>query len=123
MVNMVGENTRRAETGNYNVGRSSQSIRMHPLWSAGTLARRLGAIPGLVRLRAAASHLVRRAHLLRLIAPARQWTDNPDPAAAIRWIGPLTLRHRSLEAGVCHLFSGLEYRLCAMPGSRFVCQI
>src|SRR5829696_10041203 len=96
---------------------------MHPLWSAGTLARRIGAIPGIVRLRTAANHLVRRVHLVRLLAPARQWTDNPDPAEAIRWIGPLSLRHRALQALFCHPNSGVEYRLCAMPGSRFVAQI
>lgn len=95
----------------------------HPFWSAGTVARSLGAIPSVARLRVAANHLVRRAHVLRVLTPARQWTDNPSAAEAIRWIGPLTLRHRTLEALFCQPNSGIEYRLCAIPGTRFVTQI
>lgn len=91
----------------------------HPLWSAGSMARRLGGVPVLTAARRAATHLVRRSHPLRLLAPVRSWTDQGSASEAVRWIGPLTIRHARREALFCHPNSGVEYRLSAMPGSHF----
>ena len=95
----------------------------HPLWSAGSLARRFSAAGPIAAGRRAATHLVRRSHPLRLLAPVRSWTDRGNASDAVRWIGPLTIRHTSREALFCHPNSGVEYRLTAMPGAEFVTEV
>jgi hypothetical protein len=79
----------------------------HPLWTAGTLARGLAARPVPATARRAIDHLVRRAFPLRLSAPSRRWSEGPDESVAIRWIGPVNLRHRVFEAMLCHPPAGL----------------
>ena len=95
----------------------------HPLWSAGSIARRIGALAPVAAARGAATHLVRRSHHLRVLAPVRSWTNRGSSAEAVRWIGPLSLRHTRREALFCHPDSGVEYRLNAMPGARFVTEV
>jgi GT2 family glycosyltransferase len=95
----------------------------HPLWSAGTVARRLGTVGPVAAGRRAATHLVRRAHPFRLLAPVRSWTDRGTAAEAVRWVGPIAIRHARREALFCHPNSGIEYRLSAMPGSAFVTEV
>ncbi len=92
----------------------------HPLWSAGTLARRVIALRPVDAAARSAAHLLRRSHPLRLLAPVRSWTDRGSATEAVRWIGPLTIRHTGRQALFCHPNSGIEYRLTAMPGSSFV---
>ena len=100
------------------IGRVGEWL-MHPAWSAGTVARRAASHPMPAAVRGLSAHLLRRSQLLRLSPTSRRWTDAPDEQAAIRWIGPVTIRHRSLEALLCHPNSGIEYRAVVPPGSRF----
>jgi GT2 family glycosyltransferase len=93
----------------------------HPLWTAGTLLRGIAAAPALAVVKRAASHLFRRTFSLRLSAPARRWSESADESAAIRWIGPVNLRHRTLEALLCLPSAGVEYRAKVPAGARFVC--
>ncbi len=95
----------------------------HPLWSTGSLVRRLGAVRPIAAGRRAANHLLRRSQPLRLLAPVRSWSDRASASEAVRWIGPLTIRHEHREALFCHPNSGVEYRLTAMPGSDFVTEV
>ena len=103
-------------------GEIARRIR-HPLWSAGTVAHRVQSLPPLAAGRRAASHLLRRASPLRLLAPVRSWTDRGDATEAVRWIGALAIRHKRQEALLCHPNSGVEFRLNAMPGSQFVTDV
>ena len=95
----------------------------HPLWSAGTVAGKVASLGPVAAGRRAATHLLRRAHPLRLLAPVRSWTDRGDATEAVRWIGPLAIQHSRREALLCHPNSGVEYRLNAMPGSQFVTEV
>jgi len=95
----------------------------HPLWSAGTIAGKVGSLGPLAAGRRAATHLLHRAHPLRLLAPVRSWTDRGNATEAVRWIGPLSIRHTPCEALLCHPNSGVEFRLNVMPGSQFVTEV
>jgi GT2 family glycosyltransferase len=92
----------------------------HPLWTAGTIARGFAARPAPATARRAIDHLVRRALPLRVSAPSRRWSEGPDESIAIRWIGPVNLRHRVLEAMLCHPPAGLEYETRVPAGASFV---
>jgi len=101
--------------------RVARAIR-HPLWTTGTLMRGLAASPGPATARRALSHLVRRAFPLRLTAPTRRWAEGTEESAAIRWIGPVNLRHRTFEALLCHAPAGIEYSTKVPAGAHFVCE-
>jgi GT2 family glycosyltransferase len=105
----------------YGLSRTAQAIR-HPLWTTGTVLRGLAATAGPTAGRRALQHLFRRTFSLRLSSPIRRWADSADEAAAIRWIGPVNLRHRIVEALLCHPQAGVEYRVKVPAGSRFVCE-
>ncbi|CAN5634216.1 hypothetical protein BH23ACI1_BH23ACI1_24990 [soil metagenome] len=93
----------------------------HPFWAAGTATRRAAATPPLATARATVEHLLRRAQLLRIVPFSKRWTDAGSEADAVRWIGPVRIRHEAWEALFCHPNSGVEFRLTAMPGAPFVC--
>jgi GT2 family glycosyltransferase len=101
--------------------RAARAVR-HPLWTTGTLVRGLAAAPGPATARRAFEYLVRRTFPLRLSAPARRWAEGPDESIAIRWIGPINIRHRVRDALLCHPPAGLEYRARVPAGARFVCE-
>jgi GT2 family glycosyltransferase len=103
------------------LGRAATWIR-HPLWSAGTLGRHAAAVPPAAAARSTVRHLLRRAQLLRAAPSARRWTDNASEHQAISWLGPIAIRHRTIEALLCHPNSGVEYRVTVVPGARFVCE-
>ena len=103
------------------VRRAGRAIR-HPLWTAGTMARGFAAAPAPATVRRALDHLVRRAFPLRLSAPIKRWAENADEAIAIRWIGPINLRHRTVEALLCHPPAGMEYQATVPAGAAFVCE-
>ena len=98
-------------------------VARHPLWTAGTVARGLAASSGPATARRAIDHLVRRIFPLRLSTPARRWSEGPDESVAIRWIGPVNLRHSVREALLCHPPAGLTYQVKAPAGSSFVCEV
>jgi GT2 family glycosyltransferase len=100
--------------------RAGKAVR-HPLWTSGTIVRGLANSRAPATARRAIDYLVRRSFPLRLSAPARRWADGPDESIAIRWIGPINLRHTVREALLCHPPAGVEYRARVPPGSRFVC--
>jgi GT2 family glycosyltransferase len=102
------------------VTRLGRAVR-HPLWTTGTVARGLAAKGTPASARRAVSHLIRRAFPLRLSAPTRRWAESGDESMAIRWIGPVNLRHRVLEALLCHPPAGLEYSVRVPAGARLVC--
>lgn len=104
------------------VDRAAVTVR-HPLWTVGGASARIGALGPVAAAGAAATHLVKRAHLLRMLPPSRTWSDRPSVEEAVHWIGPLTVRHRSREALFCHPNSGIEFRLSAMPQARVVTEI
>jgi GT2 family glycosyltransferase len=107
----------RARTG---VARVVNAVR-HPFWTAGTVVRGLAAAPAPAAARRAASYLVRRMFPLRLTAPARRWADGADDTIAIRWIGPVNLRHEIREALLVHPPAGVEYRTRVPARATFVC--
>lgn len=91
----------------------------HPVWTAGSAARRITNLPG-ARLGArGVQHLTTRSFPLRLTSPAWQRAAHPDDFQAIRWIGPLTIRHTEHEALLCHPDAALVFRVTAPAGSRF----
>jgi O-antigen biosynthesis protein len=92
----------------------------HPAWTAGSVLRGIGATPVPALVRNAIQHLRHRAFPLRLVAPLAERTDQPEDFSAIRWIGPVAVRHVSFEALFCHPASGIDYRASAPSGSRFV---
>jgi hypothetical protein len=94
----------------------------HPLWTTGTVVRGLAATPGPATVRRAVSHLLSRVFPLRLTIPTRRWSEAADSGAAVRWAGPINLRHRTLEALLCLPPGGIEYRTKAPAGARFVCE-
>ena len=100
--------------------RAARAIR-HPLWTAGTVVRGALATKAPATARRALEHLRQRSLPLRLSSPARRWFEHGDETLAIRWIGPINLRHRSLEALLCHAPAGVEYKVVVPDGSRFVC--
>ena len=100
------------------LSRTSEWI-SHPLWSAGTLVRRATARPLPSAVRALSTHLLRRTQLLRLSPSSKHWTDAGDEHLAIRWIGPITIRHRTLDALLCRPNSAVEYDVMIPSGSRF----
>ncbi len=81
----------------------------HPLWTTGTVVRGLAAMPGPATVRRAVSHLLSRVFPLRLTIPTRRWSEVADSGAAVRWAGPINLRHRTLEALLCLPPGGIEY--------------
>jgi O-antigen biosynthesis protein len=103
-----------------NASRAARALR-HPLWTAGTFVRGLAAAPVPALLGRAVSHLRTRIFPLRLTIPHRRWADT-DESLAVRWAGPLNLRHRTLESLLCIPRAGIEYRTKAPAGSRFVCE-
>lgn len=92
----------------------------HPAWTAGSALRAAAAtrVPSVAGT--AVRHLLTRAFPLRLSTPVTERTDQPDDFPAIRWIGPTRIRHRVLEALLCHPASEVEYRVSVPSGSRFV---
>ncbi|HEY7500978.1 MAG TPA: glycosyltransferase [Vicinamibacterales bacterium] len=100
--------------------RATRAVR-HPLWTTGTVVRGLASSRGPATARRALEYLVRRTFPLRLSAPARRWAEGPDESIAIRWVGPINLRHTVREALLCHPPAGVEYRARVPPGSRFAC--
>jgi GT2 family glycosyltransferase len=119
---MTASNARRWLVGaRQGASRAGRIIR-HPLWTAGTVARGLAATSAPAAARRAFKHLRQRSLPLRLSSPSRRWTDSSEESIAIRWIGPINLRHRTFEALLCHPPAGLEYRIKAPAGSRFVCE-
>jgi hypothetical protein len=93
----------------------------HPFWTTGTVVRGIAATPAPATARRALEYLVRRVFPLRSTAPARRWAEGSDETIAIRWIGPINLRHQIREALLCHPPAGVEYRTRVPAGARFVC--
>jgi hypothetical protein len=118
---MTGSNARRVLVGaRAGVSRVGRALR-HPFWTSGTLLRGAAATRGPATARRAVQYLVRRTFPLRLSSPARRWSEGADESIAMRWIGPMNLRHTVREALLCHPPAGLEYRARVPGGSRFVC--
>ncbi len=104
--------------------RAIKAVR-HPLWTSGTVVRRLAASGPPSAARRALGYLVRRALPLRLTAPVRRWTHGTQPMdemLAIRWVGPVNLRHEIREALFVHPPAGVEYRTRVPARSYFVCE-
>ena len=101
------------------VVRAVQAAR-HPLWTAGSGARRVTARPSIQGASRALGYLRFRSSPLRLSAPIEEHTDQPDDFPAIRWIGPIAIRSRAVEALLCHPNSSATYRITAPAGSAFV---
>ncbi len=119
---MTASNARRWLVGaRQSASRAARIIR-HPIWTVGTVARGLAATSAPAAARRAFRHLRQRSLPLRLSSPARRWTNASEESMAIRWIGPINLRHRTFEALLCHPPGGLEYRTKVPAGSRFVCE-
>jgi GT2 family glycosyltransferase len=119
---MTASNARRWLVGaRQSASRAARIIR-HPIWTVGTVARGLAATSAPAAARRAFRHLRQRSLPLRLSSPARRWTNASEESIAIRWIGPINLRHRTFEALLCHPPGGLEYRTKVPAGSRFVCE-
>ena len=98
--------------------RAALAVR-HPLWTAGSAARRIANVPVARTGVRAFQHLTGRSFPLRLTSPLAQHAAHPDDFQAIRWIGPLTIRHTEYEALLCHPDASLEYRVSAPSGSCF----
>ena len=92
----------------------------HPVWTAVSLLRAVAATRAPAAARAAIRHLLHRAFPLRLVAPVAERTDQPEDFSAIRWIGPVRVRHEAMDALFCHPASSVDYRASAPSGSRFV---
>jgi len=104
--------------------RAMKAVR-HPLWTSGTVVRGLAASSPSSAARRALGYLVRRALPLRLTAPVRRWTHGTPPMdemLAIRWVGPVNLRHEIREALFVHPPAGVEYRTRVPARSYFVCE-
>ena len=101
--------------------RAARAIR-HPIWTSGTVVRGLLSTGPPATARRALNHLRRRSLPLRQSSPARRWFEHGEESLAIRWIGPVNIRHRSFEALLCHAPAGVEYRMTVPAGSRFVCE-
>ena len=95
----------------------------HPIWTAGSVARRVSAHPSIKGGARALEHLRVRSSPLRLSSPIEERTDQPDDFAAIRWIGPIAIRSHAIEALLCHPNSAAVYRLSIPAASRFVTDV
>jgi GT2 family glycosyltransferase len=96
------------------------TIVAHPAWTAGLAARAAAAHRPLRDVIGAFRHLRRRALPLRFSSPTVQRTDQTLEFAAIRWVGPVRIRHEVCESLLCHPTSLVEYRVRVRGGARFV---
>jgi GT2 family glycosyltransferase len=96
------------------------SVAAHPVWTLGSATRALASLPPLRDVREGYRHLRRRSLPLRVAAPVLERTSQPPGVAAIRWIGPMTIRHTTFEALLCHPESRVEYRVRVRGGAVFV---
>jgi GT2 family glycosyltransferase len=120
---MTGSPARRlAVTTRQGAMRVLRAIR-HPLWTTGTLARGLTAAPVPATVTRAVTHVLRRSFPLRLSGPTRRWSSGADQSVAVRWVGPVNLRHRTREALLCHPPAGIEFRVSVPSHSRFLCEV
>ena len=108
--------------GRARVIRAAQAI-AHPVWTAGSVARRATGLPAVASASRALTYLRFRSTPLRLSSPIAERSDQPDDFPAIRWIGPMAIRSRSLEALLCHPTSAVEYRLTVPAASSFVTSV
>lgn len=95
----------------------------HPVWTINSGVRRAAARPSLQAGSRALGYLWTRASPLRLSSPIEERTDQPDDFPAVRWIGPISIRSRVIEALLCHPTSHVVYRVTAPAGSRFVTEV
>lgn len=95
----------------------------HPVWTAGSVARRATALPAVASASRALTYLRFRSTPLRLSAAIAEQTDQPDDFPAIRWIGPISIRSRALEALLCHPTSSVEYLMTVPAASSFVTSV
>lgn len=91
----------------------------HPAWTAGSALRAAAATSVPSTARTALAHLGHRAFPLRLASPLAERTDQPDDFPAIRWIGATRIRHRTVEALLCHPTSAVDYRVRVPAASHF----
>jgi GT2 family glycosyltransferase len=96
------------------------SVAAHPVWTLGSVTRAIVAQPPLRDVREGYRHLRRRSLPLRVTAPILEQTNQPPEVGAIRWIGPMTIRHATLETLLCHPASRVEYRVRVRGGAAFV---
>src|SRR5829696_6771989 len=89
----------------------------HPAWTIGSAARALAARPPLRDAHDGLRHLRRRALPLRPSPPIAQHSNQPAAMEAIRWIGPMTIRHVTYETLLCHPTSRIEYSVRVRPGA------
>ncbi|MCA1560174.1 MAG: hypothetical protein LC804_07875 [Acidobacteria bacterium] len=93
---------------------------VHPAWTAGSVARRLARGRPVRAATGALAHLRYRSAPLRLEPPTSQRSRHSADFQAIRWIGPMTIRHRSEEALLCHPDAIITYQMSVPSGSTFV---
>ena len=118
---MTSSGARRWLVGIRHTGTRAARVVRHPVWTTGTVVRGLLAGRAPATARRAVNHLRQRSLPLRLSSPFRRWFEHGEESLAIRWIGPINLRHRSFEALLCHAPAGVEYRMTVPDGSRFLC--
>ena len=118
---MTSSGARRWLVGIRHTGTRAARVVRHPVWTTGTVVRGLLAGRAPATARRAVNHLRQRSLPLRLSSPFRRWFEHGEESLAIRWIGPINLRHRSFEALLCHAPAGVEYRVTVPDGSRFLC--
>jgi hypothetical protein len=106
---MTGSAARRLAVRTRRVRRVLRALR-HPVWTTGTVVRGLAAAPAPATARRAFITVVRRVFPLRLSAPTCRWASSADQSIAVRWIGPINLRHQPREALLCHPPAGLEFQ-------------
>ena len=105
--------------GRARVIRAAQAV-AHPIWTAGSVARRATGVPAVASASRALTYLRFRSTPLRLSSPIVEQTDQPDDFPAIRWIGQISIRSRVLESLLCHPASSVEYRITVPATSSFV---
>ena len=96
------------------------SVVTHPIWTAGTASRAIAAGTPLPSARAAYRHLRWRTLPLRLSTPVARQTSQPAAVEAIRWIGPITIRHTTHEALLCHLTGCVDFSVQVRGEAEFV---
>lgn len=101
--------------------RTARAVR-HPAWTIGTVARGFAARSLPATAQRAVAHLVGRTFPLRVSPPVRRWAEGPEQSFALRWVGAVNIRHRRVEALLCHPPAGIEYRATAPAGATFVCE-
>jgi GT2 family glycosyltransferase len=101
--------------------RAARAVR-HPFWTAGTVLRGAAARGPAAAVQQIAAHALVRGIPLRQTAPVRRWADGADQTLALRWVGPINIRHRRVEALLCHPPAGVEYQVTAPSRSTFVCE-